>query len=306
MKILVVGIVENPHMDRLWEEGYKRGHNIVGCYTTELTIDTRANEFNPTLRGKKLFDFDLVYLWTLGKRRWEWIAVCRFLHEKFGTIIVNENVIDQDFFYNPSAVGEFLLQSKRGISFPRSSVIFSSRSIESVIAGYNFPLIVKSGESRKGREVFLANSQDEVYEIVNDLEKKGKPIVLREFIPNDGDVRVFCIGYRACAAMKRVAPEGEFRTNISLGGKGETFDLEKYPKIKEIAEESSRVLGVEIAGVDIITHKDTKENFVLEVNPGPQFLGIEKFTKVNIALKIVQYFEKLYKDKKNALSTTKI
>lgn len=300
MKILVVGIVENPHMDRLWEEGYKRGHNIVGCYTTELTINTSKNEFNPTLRGKKLSDFDLVYLWTLGKRRWEWISVCRFLHEKFGTIIVNKSVLGKDFFYNPSAVGEFLLQSRNNIPFPKTSVIFSKRSLESVIDGYNFPLIVKSGESRKGREVFLANNKDEVYRLVDNLEEKGKPILIREFITNDGDVRVFCIGYRAYAAMRRVAPKGDFRTNISVGGRGEPFDLEKSPEIKEIAELSSKVLGVEIAGVDIITHKDTKETFVLEVNPGPQFLGIESSTKVNIALKIIEYFEKLYKDKNKA------
>ncbi|BCX15035.1 MAG: hypothetical protein KatS3mg088_718 [Patescibacteria group bacterium] len=58
--------------------------------------------------------------------------------------------------------------------------------------------------------------------------------------------------------MKRMPTrEGEFRSNISQGGKGESFDLEKYPEIKDLAEKAAKVTRTEIAGVDIIINKST-------------------------------------------------
>jgi len=62
-----------------------------------------------------------------------------------------------------------------------------------------------------------------------------------------------------------------------------------------IAEKISKVTRTEIAGVDIMVNKETGKPYVLEVNHGPQFAGIEKATGINIAAKIVDYFEKLAK-----------
>jgi glutathione synthase/RimK-type ligase-like ATP-grasp enzyme len=119
--------------------------------------------------------------------------------------------------------------------------------------------------------------------------------VIREYIPNDGDIRVFCVGYSAIGAMKRTPPKGDFRSNISVGGSGTEYDLSKNPKVKEIAEKFSRVMELEIAGVDVMIHKDIGEPYILEINPGPQFMGLEKYTKTNAALEIIKYFEFLYK-----------
>jgi glutathione synthase/RimK-type ligase-like ATP-grasp enzyme len=76
--------------------------------------------------------------------------------------------------------------------------------------------------------VFKAENKEELTKIVAELEKTAQAIVIREFIPNDGDVRVFCVGYKVIGAMKRSPKTGEFRSNISLGGTGARFDLEKY------------------------------------------------------------------------------
>lgn len=298
MKILVVGLVENPQMDRLWEEGYKRGHNIVGCYTSELTVFADNGEFKPSLRGKNINNFDLIYLWVIGKRRWEWILVCKFLYEKYKTIIVNKVNVTKEF--NPSVISDLLLLAKEGIAFPKSSVILSEKSIESQISEFTFPAIVKSGTSRQGKDVYKVGSLKELTEIVKKIGEKKDPIVIREFIPNEGDIRVFTVGGKAVSAMRRIPREGEFRSNISLGARGKRFDLEKYPDVKKIAENASNALGLEIAGVDVMIHKETRKPYVLEVNSGPQFLGIEKYTKANIALEIIKYFEGLYAKKEKS------
>jgi RimK family alpha-L-glutamate ligase len=191
----------------------------------------------------------------------------------------------------------YLKQYRQKLPFPKSALIFSSKSIDSIIDKFNFPLIVKASVGRQGRGVFKADSKEELVKKVSKLQETKQSVIIREFIPNDGDIRVFCVGYRAIGAMRRIPKEGEFRSNISLGGKGEKFDLEKYPKVKKLAEKAAKVTATEIAGVDIIIHKETGKPYILEVNPGPQFTGLEKYTGTNAALEIIKYFEKLHSEK---------
>jgi len=127
MKILVVGLVENEQMDRLWREGYKRGHNIVGCYSSELVVLAELNNFLPTLRSKKIEDFDLLYFWAPGKKRWDWYATANYLHKKYSMIVVNKKNLGR---YNPSILEDLYVQSDSGIDFPKSAVIFSVKSVK--------------------------------------------------------------------------------------------------------------------------------------------------------------------------------
>jgi ribosomal protein S6--L-glutamate ligase len=145
----------------------------------------------------------------------------------------------------------------------------------------------------------MANSKDEIEKIIKENKEISPSFIIREFIPNDGDIRVFTVGYLAIGAMKRIPPEGDFRSNISLGGTGENYELEKYPKVKLLAEKAAEITGTEIAGVDIILHKETGNPYILEVNPGPQFTGFEKYTGVNAALEIIKYFEILHSKTKS-------
>ena len=64
---------------------------------------------------------------------------------------------------------------------------------------------------------------------------------------------------------------------------------------KELAEKAAQITKTEIAGVDIIINKETGELYILEVNPAPQFEGLEKYTGVNVAVTIIEYFESLKK-----------
>ncbi len=296
MKILIVGLVKNNQLIRLQEEGEKRGHKVEGCYTNELIIETGSDFFNPTLRGKTLKNYDLIYLWSAGKRRWEWYTACLFLNKTRKTKIVNYKAIDPSYnFYLTPAI-DYLKQTENSLPFPYSAVLFDSKSINYVINSFSFPLIIKVSEGRQGKGVFKADNLEELKTIAKDLEGVSPSFVIREFIPNDGDIRVFTVGYKAIGAMKRIPTrEGEFRSNISQGGRGELFDLNLYPEIRNIAERTSEVMKTEIAGVDIMINKETGKPYILEINPGPQFTGFERYTGVNVALEIIKYFEKIVK-----------
>lgn len=292
MKILVVGIVKNPQVSRLREEAEKKGHILDACYVRDINILAKEGSFIPKIQGKELTEYDLIYLLTLGSRRWVWYAVCEYL-AKNGVVIVNSAVVDPEFNFNINVAKEYLLDAENNIPFPKSMLVLSKNSADVIIGNFKFPLILKSGEGRQGKSVFKVNDHDELVKKIQELEKEKLTIVAREFIPNDGDIRVFTIGYKAIGAMKRIPKEGEFRSNISQGGKGEKYDLEMFLDVRILSENASKVNRVEIAGVDIIINKENGKPYVLEVNPGPQFAGLEKYTGVNAAEKIIEYFERL-------------
>jgi len=293
MKILIVGLVKNEQLDRIREEAEKRGHSVDGHTSHDLVIHAGKDHFDPTLKGKP-FDYDLIYMWTLSQRRWEWHLVAGFLNREKGTVIVNRNTIDPTYNYLTIPALQFLKQYEEKLPFPESAVVFSPNSVDSIIDKFKFPVIVKASTGKKGKAIWKAENVGEVKKVIQENQELSPSFIIREFIPNDGDIRVFTVGYKAIGAMKRTPKQGDFRSNISQGGKGEKFNLDERDEIKKLAEKISRVTRIEIAGVDIILHKETGEPYILEVNEGPQFIGLEEYTDTNAALEIVKYFEKLY------------
>lgn len=294
MKILIVGIVRSKQVARLREEAEKRAHSIGACYASDLVIEADTEKFIPSLRGKSLESYDLVYLWAVGKRRWEWYTACLYLNSQHNTIVVNHKVIDPEYNYYLSPAADYLKQTQNNIRFPKSIIVFSRKELSHVLSGCEFPLIVKVPDGRQGRGVHKVENFDELERTVDEITKEGKACVIREFIPNDGDIRVFTVGYKAIGAMKRTPKEGDFRSNISQGGIGEKYDLEVNPEVREIAEKVSEVTKTEIAGVDVMIGKKDGKTYILEINPGPQFSGLEQYTGVNAAQEIIKYFEQLY------------
>lgn len=292
MKILIVGLVNNPQLHRLQQEGQKRNHLIDGCYPSDLIINASPNQFQPLLRKKDLPSYQLIYLWTVGKRRWEWHLTAQYLHQQYHTKIVNYKIIDPSYNYYLSPVSEYLIQTKNNLNYPQSAVIFNLQGAKEVISKFHFPLVIKVSNSRQGKGISKITSLEEIGKIIKD-NPDSPSFIIREFIPNNGDIRIFTIGYQALAAMKRTPKGKDFRSNISQGGQGEKFDLTKNPQLREMAEKISRLTQTEIAGVDIMLHQKTNLPYLLEVNPGPQFTGLEKYTHTNAALAIIKYFESL-------------
>lgn len=291
MKILIVGLVKNEQIERLKEEGKKREHVVDGAYTSELIIDTNNADFTPHLRGRDMSDYDLMYLWATGKRKWEWFTAALYLREKYGVKVVNEKVVSPEHNYYLTPAIDFMKQGKEGLPYPVSSLVFDTKGAEIAAKNYKFPVILKTSGGRKGTGVFRVFSLPEMNAKIKELKDTTTSFVIREFIPNDGDIRVFTVGYKAIGAMKRTPKEGDFRSNISQGGSGEEYNLNENVEVKKIAERASEITKTEIAGVDIIINRDTGKPYILEINPGPQFMGLEQYTSTNAALEIIKYFE---------------
>jgi ribosomal protein S6--L-glutamate ligase len=115
-------------------------------------------------------------------------------------------------------------------------------------------------------------------------------ILMQKFIEesNGEDIRIFVVGDKIVASMKRTCEVGEFRSNVHRGGTTETVDLS--PKECYIALNATKHIGLGVAGVDLIRSK--KGPLLIEVNASPGLQGIEAATGINIAKEIVKFVEK--------------
>ncbi len=290
MKILVVGKTTSSNFNRLKQEGEKRNHQLINCSSKDLIIHSSNKKFHPTISNKSLKNFDLIYLLAVGKRKWPWYLTCHYLHQTHHTTIIEQKYIDPSYnlFFTP--IHELLKQKQNDINFPYTTTILSPDQADAALKNHRFPLIIKTGGQR-GQGVYKVESKEQAINIINQ-NKKSKSFMFREFIPNNGDIRVFTVGYQAIGVMHRIPPNDSFKSNISQGGTAKPFPLQDNPKIKQLAEKTSRLLHTEIAGIDIMLHQQTNKPYVLEVNRGPQFTGLEKYTQHNIALSIIKHFEK--------------
>jgi len=157
--------------------------------------------------------------------------------------------------------------------------------LQTVAEKLGFPLVMKNSYGSFGAGVQLVNDMPEL--IKTEQENLYRPHFYQRFLAEASgrDIRVLVIGGKAVAAMERVAMNGEFRSNIELGGKG--YKIELAPEIAMLAERAAQVLALDYCGVDVL---ETKEGGVIcEVNSNAFFEGLEKATGVNVAQKYAVY-----------------
>ena len=120
--------------------------------------------------------------------------------------------------------------------------------------------------------------------VVQTLLGLNANIIVQEFISEvkGSDIRAFVVGNKVVAAMKRQAEPGDFRANIHRGGQAKLVKLTDAER--EIAVKAAKIMGLRMAGVDLLRSK--RGTLVLEINSSPGLDGIEKATGINIAGKI--------------------
>lgn len=159
-------------------------------------------------------------------------------------------------------------------------------------AHMKLPVIIKLLDSTHGLGVMIANSAKSTETILETLYHLKQKAILQQFIRESAgsDIRVLVVDGRIVASMQRQAIEGEFRSNLHRGGTARMIRL--TPQEQSIALRACEVLGLGIAGVDIL--RGDEKSYVLEVNASPGLEGIEGATGVNVAARIVDYVEKGY------------
>ncbi len=173
-----------------------------------------------------------------------------------------------------------------GVKIPESVLIASRNKSEEPTEYLSPPLVMKLLSGTQGIGVMRVRDAKEAGPIIDTLSELDQMICLQKFLPNPGeDIRVFVIDKEIVGAMKRKAAPHEWRSNIHIGGQGIPHKPSRAEA--ETAVRAAEAVGVEIAGVDLISVD--AEPYVIEVNASPGFRGLLAATGLNAAEKIAEY-----------------
>ncbi len=147
-------------------------------------------------------------------------------------------------------------------------------------------VVVKPLFGSEGRGLIRISDIEMAWRTFHALAHLGAVLYLQRFIRHPGhDYRVFVLRGEVIGVMRRHATGGDWRTNVSLGGRAEACELE--PEAKRLALAGARAIGAEMAGVDLVPDLDRGRLVVLEVNAVPGWRALSRVTGVDIAAEIL-------------------
>jgi len=279
---------------RIMEAGLERGHqmmfiNIKQCY---MKLDAKEPEVRYR-GGRSLNEVDTVITRIRPSMTFYGTAITRQF-ESMGIYTTN----------NSSAITQsrdklFSLQQmlKHGITIPTTGFANSPSDTDDLIEMVEgSPLIVKLLEGTQGRGVVLAETKKAAESVINAFKSLHANLLVQSFIKEaDGkDLRCFVINGKVVASIQRTAAPGEFRANIHRGGSASIVKVSAEEK--RMAVKAAKVLGLDVAGVDII--RSGHGPLLLEVNSSPGLEGIESATGKDIAGMMIASIEKKLKWKR--------
>jgi ribosomal protein S6--L-glutamate ligase len=183
------------------------------------------------------------------------------------------------------------LLARAGVRMPVTAFARSPDDTDHVIRIVgNAPLVVKLVQGSQGRGVVLAETRQAARSVISAFQALSADILVQEFVAEARgvDVRCVVIGNKVVAAMMRRAAAGDFRANLHSGGVAEAVKVTREER--EIALKATRVLGLEVAGVDILRAEGGPK--VLEVNSSPGLEGIEAASGVDVAAGMIAHLER--------------
>jgi ribosomal protein S6--L-glutamate ligase len=183
------------------------------------------------------------------------------------------------------------LLTKKNIDIPVTVCARTPDSIDHALAQVGgAPCIVKLQQGAQGIGTMIAETPQAVTSLLETLWAMGQDIVLQQYIAEakGRDLRAIVVGGRVVASMRRQAKAGEFRSNLHRGGLGVRAPLD--PQYRKAAIGATKVMGLEIAGVDMLETREGPK--ILEINSSPGLEGIERASGTDVAGAIIAHAER--------------
>jgi ribosomal protein S6--L-glutamate ligase len=288
--VKIVILSTNPRLystRRLVEAGKGRGHEMVvlnhkRCYMNITTMRPSIH-----YKGREVTDVDAIIPRIGASVSFYGAAVVRQF-EMMGVYSVNESVA---ITRSRDKLRALQLLSRKGIGLPVTGFAHSPDDTEDLLEFVGgAPVVIKLLEGTQGVGVVLGETRNAAKSVIEAFRGLNANFMVQEFIKEAGgsDIRCFVIGDRVVAAMKRTGKEGDFRSNLHRGGSAEVVRI--TPEERSTAVRSARIMGLNVAGVDLL--RSNHGPVVMEVNSSPGLEGIEKATGKDVASQVIQFIEK--------------
>jgi len=285
MKLGILSCGPNSYSTRrLVEAAKQRDHTVKVLNTLKFAIDLQQGVPDLYYRQKVLSTYDAV-LPRIG-------ASITY----YGTAVVRQ-CQEMDIFCANTAAGitnsrdklrSLQILSRHHVGIPRTTFVRDKKDVLPAIERVGgAPVVIKLIEGTQGIGVLLAESTKAAESIIELLQSQKQNVLIQKFVAESKgkDIRAFVVGDRVVAAMRRVAQGQEFRSNVHRGGVAEGVELSD--EYTETAVRAAQILGLRVAGVDMLEGKNGPQ--IMEVNSSPGLEGIETCTGLDVAGTVIDY-----------------
>ncbi|MDF1815827.1 MAG: 30S ribosomal protein S6--L-glutamate ligase [Verrucomicrobiales bacterium] len=288
MKIGILSL--SPHLystNSLAEAARKRGHEVRIINYLKCHLVVASHKPKIYLGEESLDGFDAI------------IPRIGATYTFFGCAVVRQFEMMDVYCLNESVaitrardkLRSLQLLSRKGIGLPTTAFAHDPKASSSLVKQVGgAPLVIKLLEGTQGVGVVLAETKSAAESVIEAFRGLDANILAQEFIEEakGADVRCFVVGNKVVAAMLRQAKEGEFRSNLHRGGSASVVKM--TPDERSTAVRAAKIMGLDVAGVDILRSKNGP--MVMEVNTSPGLEGIEHAPGKDIAGMIIAHIEK--------------
>ena len=258
----------------LFDAGKKKGIDIemVDCKNLFLSLDKSKEKFDTVIQ--------------------RCVSYYRSLHstaalEGKGVNVINS--LNTSILAGNKLFTHMLLQ-QNGIPTPFSAVAFSEEAALELLKAEGYPMVLKPTVGSWGRMIALLKDRDSAEGIMESRERMY-PIYqvyyMEEFVQRPPrDIRAIMVGDKVVAAIYRYSGDGQWKTNMALGGKAEECKVTK--ELEDICIKAKNAVQGQIVGVDLMESK--KNGLVVhEVNNTTEYKNTVRVTGVDIPALMIDY-----------------
>ncbi len=270
---------------RLREAAQEQGHDVRVVDYLRCYMNITSRRPSVMLAGEEL-KFDAVIPRIGASYTFYGAAVVRQF-EMMGVFCANES---QAISRSRDKLRSLQVLARAGVGMPVTAFAHATRDTEGlldIVGGH--PVVVKLLEGTQGVGVVLAETRKAAESVIGAFRQLDANVLVQEYIKEakGADIRALVVGGKVVAAMRRQAAPGEFRSNLHRGGSAEKVKLTSVERTTAV--KAARVVGLDVAGVDLIA--SNHGSLVIEVNSSPGLEGIEGATGTDVAAAIIKFVE---------------
>lgn len=295
-KVLIAAGGGTKHLEPFKTAAKTLGVDVLIAPLSSLEYETTDTKVDFKIGGKKVNDFDVLYLRLIGTRFEEAAALVNYCIQH--KIRIVDSIFEKKGLIRlplPKSIESKLL-TESGIPTPKTYFGSLKEIITKAPEIFGLPFVIKGTTGKQGNAVWSPRTKEELEELPLKIAKNPKTkdmkFIAQEFIKSSQRSRIFVIGENPITGITRPTRwrrrfidkiKGEFPEGIR-----ET--LSPVPEDEgRLAVEASKALGIEIAGVDVLKEDKTGKIYILEVNSAPSWKSVKKDTGLKVEEEILRY-----------------
>jgi ribosomal protein S6--L-glutamate ligase len=276
-----------PSTRRLVEAGRARGHQVRVLNPARVEMHLDGRSANLYYRRRKLSSTDVV------------IPRIAQSINNYGLAVVNQfTMLGVPLVNTARAIAEsrnkmrsLQLLSAHGIDIPATVMARDAADLKDMVGLVGgVPVLVKLLQGQEKHGVMVCESLQSLEAALEAILGLGHNLVVQQYVQSTGqDVRALVVGGQAVAAVRRRPRVGRLSYTLNRGARLEAIEL--TPAQRAAAEKTARLVGLEVAAVDLLDVQGRPK--VFEVNSSPALPEMEAATGLDLASFIIERAEVL-------------